>query len=218
MNRFVRMLWPQGQVQRSMWIISTVLVSTIVALFILDRTFMDAARGKDLAGILQAVVTVVAIAGGGIFAYYKLQIFRVFAPHLTISQEVSHRYIGDRYVHISVTATLHNSSKVKIELRKGFFLLQQISPMPDEEVDSLHAEVFKEEKYEHIQWPTIEETDREFGPGDLIVEPGESHPEPFEFILPRHYESVMIYTYFYNPISSHPEGWAASKVYDITDT
>ena len=116
MNRLARMLWPQGQVQRSIWIIGTVFILTIAALFVLDRTFMDAARGKNLAGILQSVVTVVAIAGGGVFAYYELQVFRAFAPHLTISQEVSHRYIGDRYVHIAVTATLHNSSKVKIEL------------------------------------------------------------------------------------------------------
>ena len=70
------MLWPQGQVQRGIWIISTVFILTIAALFVLDRTFMDAARGKNLAGILQSVVTVVAIAGGGVFAYYKLQVFR----------------------------------------------------------------------------------------------------------------------------------------------
>ena len=131
--------------------IGVVLLTTTIALFVLNRTWTDAERGKDLAAIIQSLVTVVAIVGGGAFAYYKLQIFRVFEPHLTISHEVSHRYIGDNYVHIAVTATLHNSSKVKMELRKGFFLLQQISPLSDEEIEPLYEQVFEDQDYEHIQ-------------------------------------------------------------------
>ena len=198
--------------------IGVVLLTTSIALFVLNRTWTDAERGKDLVAIIQSLVTVVAIVGGGIFAYYKLQIFRTFEPHLTISHEVSHRYIGDSYVHIAVTATLYNSSKVKMELRKGFFLLQQISPLSDEEVKSLQDQVFENQEFQHIQWPTLEEVEREFGKGELIVEPGESHPETFEFILSQWYDSVMIYTYFYNPMSSQPQGWVASNVYDIKDT
>ena len=197
--------------------VTVVLLTTTLVLFVLNRTWTDAERGKDLTAIVQSVITVVAIVGGGVFAYYKLQIFRTFEPHLTISHEVSHRYIGDSYVHIAVTATLHNSSKVKMELRKGFFLLQQISPLSDEEVKSLHDQVFEDQEYQHIQWPTLEEVEREFGKGELIVEPGESHPETFEFILPQWYDSIMVYTYFYNPTSPQPQGWAASNVYDIAD-
>ena len=130
--------------------IGVVLLTTTIALFVLNRTLTDAERGKDLAAIIRSLVTVVAIVGGGAFAYYKLQIFRVFEPHLTISHEVSHRYIGDNYVHIAVTATLHNSSKVKMELRKGVFLLQQISPLSDEEIEPLYEQVFEDQDYEHI--------------------------------------------------------------------
>ena len=198
--------------------VMVVLLATTLVLFLLNRTWTDAERGKDLTAIIQSIVTVVAIVGGGVFAYYKLQIFRVFEPHLTISHEVSHRYIGDNFIHIAVTATLHNSSKVKMELRNGFFLLQQISPLSDEEIEPLYEQVFEDQDYEHIQWPTLEEIEREFGEGELIVEPGESHPETFEFILPRRYGSVMVYTYFYNPISQRPPGWAATKVYDMIET
>ena len=198
--------------------IVVVLLTTTIALFVLNRTWTDAERGKDLAAIVQSIVTVVAIVGGGAFAYYKLQIFRVFEPHLTISHEVSHRYMGDSYVHIAVTATLHNSSRVKMELRKGFFLLQQLSPLRDEDIEPLYEQVFEDQDYEHIQWPTLEEVEREFGEGDLIVEPGESHPETIEYILPRWHKSVMVYTYFYNPVSSTPQGWTATNVYDMGDS
>ena len=212
------MIRPRGRVLSGILAIGAILVVTVIVLFVLNRALTDTERVEELAGSVQSVVAIVAILGGGAFAYYKLQIFRVFEPHLTISHEVSHRYIGDNYVHIAVTATLHNSSKVKMELRKGFFLLQQISPLSDEEIEPLYEQVFGDQDYEHIQWPTLEEVDREFGEGELIVEPGESHPETFEFILPRGYDSVMAYTYFYNPISQRPPGWAATKVYDMIET
>ena len=71
--------------------IIVVLLTTTIALFVLNRTWTQPERRKDLAAIIQSVVTVVAIVERGIFAYYKLQIFRVFEPHLSISHEFSHR-------------------------------------------------------------------------------------------------------------------------------
>ena len=82
----------------------------------------------------QAIATVALICVGGIFAYRRLQIFRTFEPYLTISHEVSHRNIGESYVHIDVRATLYNGSKVQVELRDGFFVLLQISPSTDKEI------------------------------------------------------------------------------------
>ena len=87
----------------------------------------------------------------------------------------------------------------------------------NEEVESLRTQVFENEDHPYIQWPTLERVEREFREGELIVEPGESHPETFEFILPQWCESVMIYTYFHNPMSQHPEGWEATSVYDMPD-
>ena len=90
----------------------------------------------------QAIVTAIAILTAAYFALFKLQIFRVFAPHLTISQKVSHRRVGESYIHIDVSVTLRNSSRVKIGLRKGLFLLQLISPLEDTEVETLYGQVF----------------------------------------------------------------------------
>ena len=85
------------------------------------------------AGIVQALVTVVAIGVGGVWAFYKLEVFREFQPHLTITQETEHRKVGDSYIHISVHATLVNNSKVKIEIRDASFWMQQVAPFPDDE-------------------------------------------------------------------------------------
>lgn len=180
-----------------------------------DAGFMDSATSIHSIGIL------VALCVGGIFAYQRLQIFRTLEPHLTISHRIHHRFIGDSYTHIDVTATLHNSSRVEVELREGFILLQLIGPETDEHIEHLYAQVFVEGEYEDIRWTTLERLDRHWNPGELVVEPGESHPESCEFLVSRDVESVMIYTYFYDQRfsqdSDYERGWLASTVYDIAE-
>ena len=180
----------------------------------------DADRTRDLAWTVQSSVAALAIAVGGVFAGYKWQVFRDFAPHLTVSHKVSHRPVGDSYIHLHVTAILHNSSKVKLEFLKSFFLLQQVAPVSDREVESRYKQVFVDNEYRDLPWPTLDWVERTWQKGELIVEPGESHQEPAEFILSSNVKSVIIYTYFYNPNgprSSQAPGWGINTVYDIVD-
>ena len=193
-------------------VVLALLTGVCVVLFL---ALSDIGKLKDIAAFAQSVVTAIAIVVGGIFAYHKLQVFRTFEPHLTISHKVSHRTIGDSYVHIDAAATLHNSSKVKIELLKGFFRLQQVVPVSDAEVESLYAHLLGGQDYKDIQWPTLYEVQRAWDKDELVVEPGEAHQEAHEFIVSIDIESVIIYTYFYNPNSSTPQGWGATTVYDI---
>ena len=138
---------------------------------------------SDSAKLFQAVGAVAVIFTGGVFAYWRLQIFRTFEPHLSITHEVSHRLIGERFVHIAVTANLHNNSKVQIELRKADFALQMVSPVTDDEIIALYTETFVTRKARDIQWTTLEEIRRAWVEGELIIEPNESHQETCEFIL-----------------------------------
>ena len=194
--------------------LSALTVVAILALIIVSGLFIPT-NAKDKVVIVQSVITSAAILIGGAFALFKLQLFRDFQPHMTISNAVSHRRIGESYVHIDVTATLHNSSKVKMELREGFFRLQQIAPILDEDIETLYAQVFEDQEHSYLQWRTLDDARRDWDKGMLIVEPGESHQETYEFIVKRDVESVIIHTYFYNPYSSSPEGWAATTVHDI---
>ena len=184
-----------------------------------------ASEWKDMAAIAQSVVTVAAIVVGGYFAYYKLQLFRDVEPHLTITHEVSHRRIGESYTHIDVTAQLHNSSKVHIDLLKYTFRLQEMAPVSDTEIERLYAEVFvdrTEGSEEYIQWPILDEIQFNKRMGEMVIEPSETHRETFEFIVSAELETVLVYTYFHN--SSHSEksgsaaeGWGATTIYDILD-
>ena len=174
---------------------------------------------KDVSAVLQSFITALAIAAGGYFALFKLQVFRNLQPHLTISHEITHRFIGDGYVHISVTALLHNRSKVKVDLLEGFFRLQQVAPTTDEEIEQLYEQVFEGKGGdEHVQWAVLDTHTLFRKKGELVVEPGESHPETYEFIVSRGVESVLIYTFFRNPTypgAGAAKGWQATTVYDM---
>ena len=187
-----------------------VLVATIsINMWLTDDGFGESAR------TFQVIVTAIAIFMAAAFALFKLQIFRVFAPHLTITQKVTHRPIGESYVHIDVAATLQNNSKVKVDLIEGLFLLQKIAPMKDQEVESLYAQVFVDKEIDDILWPVIDEVHRSWKEHALVIEPGESYQEACEFIVEVTVKSVLVYTYFYNPFSSASKGWGATTIHDI---
>ena len=168
---------------------------------------------------IESVVTILAIVLGGAYAIFKLGVFRDLKPHLTITQTVSHRLIGSKYVHLAVTVSMHNSSKVGIELRHALFRAQLISPLIDEEVERMYEETFSDVEDERIWWPTLEEIDKSWNDGELIVEPNETHSETYEFIVGVETKTVMIYAYFHNPRyesgSNVAEGWDATTVYDM---
>ena len=185
--------------------------------------FLDATTALQNIGIL------VALCIGGVFAQQRFRLFRAFQPHLTVAQQVSHRRIGDSHIHIAVTATLLNTSKVRVELLKAEFILQKIAPISDAQIQDLYNQAFvgppkvdETPMTASIQWPTIEYFIQEWDDNPRIIEPGESYKETFEFITDTHASTFHIDAYFHNPQysenSQSAQGWRATTIYDILDS
>ena len=191
--------------------------------------------------IIGALATTAAVVVGGILAWRNSQIFRAKAPHVVITHEISHRPVGSQYVHIFVTAVLHNSSRVHIEFLDGFALLRQVRPISDADVELLHAQVFVDHEVTNLQWADLALIRHQWDRDGLLVEPGEIDTETFDFVVRRDVESVAVTTYFYNArvvgnipdetdlavvkrrkklfrrwlIARGPLGWGRTSVYDI---
>ena len=101
--------------------------------------------------IVGALATTAAVIGGAISAWRNTQIFRAKAPHVIITHEISHRLVGTQYVHIFVTAVLHNSSRVHIEFLDGFASVQQVNPISDADVELLYTQVFVDREHYGFQ-------------------------------------------------------------------
>lgn len=178
---------------------------------------------KDLSTIIQAAFATAAIIGAAIFAIFKLKLFRSLAPHITVSQTVNHRTIGNSYVHLDVTVKLHNSSQVKVDLQEGVIRLLDIAPVLDDQDleerldarDNLH----RNEAFE--QWPVIEQTICDWGNSYLAIEPEQTFQETVEFVISRETTTVAVQSFFYNygysEGSRRPEGWGITSVYDIVN-
>ena len=206
----------------AMALIGFAIVSAIGAALMLDAVLPDSGRARNIFSAIQSFVTVVAIVGGGFLAYQRFHLFRTSYPHLTIQHRVSHRRLSESYIHMDITAILHNSSMVHIELRHCFAIVQDVAPMSDSEAEALYQVSLEDEQDPSFQWPTIVRTDRRWLENELIIEPGEQHSETFEFVIQTwQYQAVLLYTYFYNERSAQDsgsaDGWAATTVYDVRD-
>ncbi len=153
---------------------------------------------KDWLAIVGAAVSIVVVIGGVILARRNAQIFRAKSPHVVISHEISHRFVGDSYVHIFVTALLHNSSRVHIEFLDGFAAIQLIRPVSDDDIEALYDRVFAEQMSDNLEWPYLDVLRHRWDSDGLLAEPGETETEIFDFIVQRDIESVAVTTYFFN--------------------
>ena len=192
----------------------------VVALFILvaavDWVLPDSAPLGRWADIALAVVTILAIFIGGLFAAVKFDLFRESAPHLTITHSIHHRRVGESYVHMDVTVTLRNGSKVKVVPQEGFLLLQSISPTTDEFVEEIYGKAYVDGSIEPFEWPVLEELNINWRTREMVIEPGEAHSEVLEFIISSEVSTVQVYTHFYPPEpAGNSRGWSRATVYDI---
>ena len=158
-----------------------------------SQTFRNWATG------FQALATLAAVVVGGWFAWRNRHLFRYGQPHLTISHEISHRQVSPGYVQVAVTAILHNSSRVKVEVLDGLLTIQQMAPVSDSDAEEIFAETFIDKKHNGaLQWDTLTQFRLSWNQENLIAEPGESATATFEYMVPIYIESLLVTTYFYN--------------------
>ena len=207
---------------RALALIGLVTALAVAIAILLDAMLPGSERARNIFSVIQASVTAIAIVVGGIWAYSRFQVFRTLYPHLTVQHTVFHRRLSESYIHIDVTAVLHNSSRVHIELRRCFAIVQDVAPRSDSEAETLYEESLDDEHGSIFQWPTIVRTDRRWIENELIIEPGEQHSETFEFVIEGwENQTVLLYTYFYNERKGRDAGagggWAATTVYDVRE-
>lgn len=187
---------------------------------------------KDWATTLQSAFTVTAIIVGTWLGILRFGWFRTREPHVSISHAVSHREVGANYTHLSVDITIINTSKVLLPFRKGFVVVQQVSPVEDEQALDFQG------SQGAFQWKTLKVRHAEWDENSFVVEPGERENQTFQFLIDRQVETVLIQSYFYNErvvgndsrISPRerprrkrlgiwqikgPRGWGRATVYDL---
>ena len=179
---------------------------------------------KEVRDDLRHIATALAIAAGVSIAWYKLDIFREFEPHLSIEQTIESRQLGNSFRLIVATASLTNNSKVLVKPREGYCRLAQTAPLSDPSVVEIFTNSVRngteENGFEQFGWPVLGEVKRTWPEGDIAIEPGECHRETYQFIVDEGTESVVALTAIYNPAynldpASHAETWRCYTFHDV---
>ena len=199
-----------------------VLVAVLLGLILatwLWWTFDFDGDSSKIPPVIQAYITSFILLATGIFAAARFELFRNFIPHIAVDQNVTHRVISDSYVHILVTVTLYNNSKVKADFSDGLCRLQRLGLYADAEVEDIYRHKFLEDSpsgNRDFQWETLEEVPITWEGKDLTVEPGGSHRETCEFIVSAGVTSLLAHTYFRGSNAPPvPEGWGVTTAHDI---
>ncbi len=219
MNRLKALFGSRIRLAADALIVVVILVGLVGIVAAVSLWLPEMGRVSDAVGMMQVFAAAFLLVAGGIFAHRKLQLFRDFEPHLTVTQTVSSRVVGSGYAHIAVTATLHNSSKVRVEVRECLFQIHQVQPLSDDDVEHYYVEAFREDGSAYIEWPTIDDVARKLEPNEIVIEPGAYHHEPCEFIVSRDVTTALVYSYFFNreylEHGTSAQGWSATTVHDI---
>ena len=89
-------------------ILGLLVASTVLLIEWANITIIDATRSIHAIGLTFAVLA------GGLFAIFKLNIFRTLRPRLNISLDITHRFTDAGRLHIGVVSTLVNSSRIQV--------------------------------------------------------------------------------------------------------
>ena len=115
--------------------------------------------------------------------------------------------------------TLHNSSRVKVDIVGGIFRLYQAAPLSDEEVEQLYTELIDSSGIFEVKWPMLYELEFSKGEDEIFVELGELYQEAIDFLVSIDTKSVVVYTYFgdwrYSRMPQNRRGWGLATTYDI---
>lgn len=185
--------------------------------FVMDSTFL--AKSKQIAEILESLVTIAAIIVGGVWTYWLFVKKRQKYPHAKTIHEVVHKYLPGKKLWIRVTVTITNLGDVLLSLTSGEVFVQQILPLISSSEESVKL-LEKEQKEKdvvcrEIEWPGYV---REFKweKERFEIEPGESDQISCDFILDDGVKTIRVYSYLKNVSKGKREiGWRLTTIYNI---
>jgi hypothetical protein len=178
---------------------------------------MDLCKVKDIAEMIQAIVTSLAIIVGGIWTYLLFVRRRQKYPRAILHHDVAARFLGDGLLLVHVAATITNTGEVLLRLVSAETRVQQILPPP---TDFMSLAKSGQDPVEggqtEVRWPLLCERRTSYAEGSFQIEPGECDSIHYDFFVNNEVRTLEIYTYLKNQkIRERDVGWSATTLFDI---
>ncbi len=166
---------------------------------------------KDIASIVQSVLTCLAIVIAGI--WFLMQ--GMASPKANISHSVTHRQISDSWIWLRLEIIVKNEGKRPLHLKSGIARVQRILPLEpyiEKQVKADMCLIPETQKDKTVFWPQV---GKEYTlERELYLEAGETDTLECEFMINSLLRTIKIQSEFQHP--KYPDRfWRFATIYDL---
>lgn len=165
-----------------------------------------AQRHRDLLSVARDYLTILALLVGGAWTVWTVIQYRDLHPIITTEHHISHRPLPLHKVLLSVDVDVTNAGKVLLKPLLSRVSILQVLPLTAEGLEKVRQGTLASNNRRDIDWPKIDGKDYPKELHQRQLEPGETEPFHYDFILPDFVEVVAIYTLVNNPELTREHG------------
>ena len=170
---------------------------------------------QDLFGLVETVLTSVAIVTAGLWAYFLFWRRRQSAPRASLTLDLTTALLpgSKRLVHVGLGVL--NQGQVLLSLKYAEMRVRQVVPFPEDLVDGLERGVDPiPAGSTEMPWPMIVGREWKAPSCVLELEPGESDSLHADFVLEEDVEVVELYAFVCNPRKKGTSiGWTKTELH-----
>lgn len=179
---------------------------------------------KLASDVVSNVVTIAAIAIGGLWTYRTFIVERTRWPKANLELIMSHRRLTAEQTLLHVKVKVHNAGRGLMRLNELEVDVRQALPLTAETAGELRDGALVDKDNGRARWRTRKESQHisHWGPDQALktepeIEPGENDEFPRDFVVSSSLEAVYVYVYLKNVSrkSGKELGWTVSSYYDL---
>lgn len=172
---------------------------------------------KTLIEFFESVVTIIGIIVGGLWTYNKFIKKREKFPRASVSHRIFEIDLNEDKKLVHLFVLVENIGDVLLSIASYDVRIIKIIPLDTaiEEKISRNEDPVTGDNHE-ILWPLIYNREKEYGEGNVELEPKEKEELNFDFIIDKDVKVIQIYSYFKNKMKSDREiGWNCTTFHEI---
>jgi hypothetical protein len=173
-----------------------------------------ASEASDWTSALADLATVAAILVGGWWTYTRFIKERGDAARAALTVTADDRSLGADIL-LRTVLHLENSGSVLLPVERVRCEIYQVTPPAESTLERLRGRELIDRDEQHAQLECIKGYVKEWSPGEVEVEPGESEEFTFEFVVPAEVLTISIYGQVPNTAKGGEIGWDAAAFYDL---
>lgn len=171
---------------------------------------------KEIAGLIQSLLTILAVIIGAGWALWEFGLKRVSTPKLVIEHRVTSLRVSDDYRLIHLSVRHENKGETLVHLDSADIRIQRVLPLPKRVRDSIASgQSPAADGGVVIAWPMLCRLNQSTS---AELEPSESHELTYEFVIPAYVDVLKVYSYFRNSEKTRDDGeigWAQTSIYSV---